>query len=56
MDEDALMPYAIVSSVRLSFSMSLRMRAMGIVDPAAIPVLTCTLMTTTHDGCSIAIP
>lgn len=36
----ALMPYATVSSVRLSFSMSCFIRSIGIGEPAAIPVLS----------------
>ncbi len=38
--EYVLMPYAIVSSVRFSFSISFFMSAIGIDDPAAIPVLS----------------
>jgi hypothetical protein len=36
----ALIPYAIVSSVRLSFSTSVFMSGIGIDDPAAMPVLS----------------
>lgn len=38
--EYALIPYAIVSSVKFSFSISFFMSAIGIDDPAAIPVLS----------------
>lgn len=46
---NALMPYATVSSTKFSFSISWRIRSIGIGEPAAIPVL---LQRTGLDRCS----
>ena len=50
----ALMPYATVSSVRLSFSMSCFIRSIGIGEPAAIPVLSSRRVALTSGASSAA--
>lgn len=41
-EKNTLMPYAMVSSVRFSFSTSVFISGIGIEEPAAIPVLNKT--------------